>query len=565
LRQQHIPVSSPLVLSIIFALWLMMATAVVWLLSYDTLIQLALHTSGKDHLEQALRESYFTPEKFRWLQYLLPIATLLAIAAVSLGWKKLSRIHVFRYLLADLQRIWRLYKPSGKWEGIVFTGIFVFIIAKALYYIIVSEINYDEAWSYNYYTANPWYLTPFIYSNYPLHELLTHFTKWLPFPMYINLRLPVLITGMIWIVACYLCFSCILNRRAGLIAMALMGTLPPAALYMLHSKGFLMVALFALLQISILYLARQDGWSASKKRWYIITVFMGFWSSPVFFLPFIFNTLSALLLSFGAGGRNQLKSLLIYTAAGIVAGLLVYIPVIAGTGVGPLLNASALNGDPAPHHTMWWHIKLVSEWATGWSWGWMLVAVALAILIGQLAGKYKLIALSGLIAILSIVFIPAITGSFLFPRIWIFVLIPLGWAFLSVINPILNQTKTAIVFVLFFLLSNTYSYTVYGERIWSLAWDHTSTAVSKVLIDKKVSTYYTDFDHIVPIVEYHSRISGHPIRAFISNKQSLRYGNEEILDQADAIVLRRNTTIEVADDLLEIYSDTIGIVFWRPE
>lgn len=563
MKQERIPISFTLVLSCIAVLWLALGAVVIRSLTYEGLIVHVLEISGKHHLESALRETYFSPGKFRWLQILLPTLSITGMAIIALFWKKLGRIHFFRHFPRDLQQSWQVWQPAGRWETWLFSGILLFIAAKALYYLVTSELNYDEAWAFSYFTSNPWYLTPFIYSNYPLHELLTHFTKWLPLPMYINLRLPAFLVGMVWLVAVYLCTARIWNRRAGLVGMALMGTLPPAALYMLQAKGFLGVALCTLLLLTLLHLAYREGWTAKRRRWYVLAIFFGCWSSPIFALPLATLSLCAGLLFLLRDGKGLL-TLTGVTMAGVAAGAILYLPVLIGTGLAPLYNASPFQSESPPHHTMWWHIKFISLWLTGWSWGWMLILTALALFLGWLTGRNRLVALCGIASLLTIVLIPVITGSYVFPRVWLFLVVPLGLAFTGLLSPILRDTRTAAVLALFFLGVNTYSYAVYVERTWSIPWNRSSEQVAKILLDNNVTTYYTDFDYLLPVVEYHYRLAGLPVSAQVTTPGSLRYGDEEQMATADAIIDSGKRGLHIPGNYPVIYSDSILKVYLRP-
>jgi len=556
--------SFTLVLALLAILGLFVSAIVIWIVSYDSLIYHVLSVTGKFHLEDALRERFFTPEKFCWLRTLLPFLAIATGILVFRFRKKIAAIHIFRHYYADICRAWKNLQPSQKSEVFLFRLVFVYITAKALYYIISTDIQYDEAWSFNYYTANPWYLTPFIYSNYPLHELLTHLTKWLPFPMYVNLRLPVLFTGMAWIFACYCCTARLWGKKAGLLAMAILGTLPPAALYMLQAKGFLMVALFTILLTTVLHLVYIHGWNDTRRRWLVLSVFLGLWSSPVFILPLVIQLLTALMLFSFPGKRTCLKELLIWSFAGILAGMCLYLPVLAGTGIDPLIHAATLHGKSPAHHTMWWHIKFISLWVTGWSGGWVLMGIVLLSLLGMFRGKFKFIGICGVLSLFSIVAVPFITGSYLFPRVWIFLLVPVGWALVYVMLPVLRNLKGVFALIIIFLILNTYSYAVYVERTWSYPWDHTSAEISKLFLKKGVRTYYTDFDYILPIVEFNYRLRKKKIQAYISNESSMQFREKGNLSGIDAIVDGENTDLAIPAGFVLAYRDTIARVYWRP-
>ena len=89
------------------------------------------------------------------------------------------------------------FRLQSRKEKIIFCLVLSAITCRSIFYILNRDLQYDEMWSYNYYTSTPFYFNFFMYNNYPLYELTTHFFHWLPFPQKINMRLPVLITGML--------------------------------------------------------------------------------------------------------------------------------------------------------------------------------------------------------------------------------------------------------------------------------------------------------------------------------------------------------------------------------
>src|SRR5580765_6942930 len=158
----------------------------VLLLRYEDLISWIVRELKKPELDSLLRNKVLTPVKFRFLQkislialFVLPLIVFVFFKIKNLLLKKIrSLLEIFRGSLSSWIRV---FASQTKPEKIAFFTALFLIFLRSLYYILTRDLQYDEMWSYNYFTASPFYFT---------------FFNWLPLPGKIQIRLPVLLGGL---------------------------------------------------------------------------------------------------------------------------------------------------------------------------------------------------------------------------------------------------------------------------------------------------------------------------------------------------------------------------------
>jgi len=176
----------------------------------NKLISFIVRVSGRPYLLNILQQQIITPAKFRLIKtgsYILLAADLAVMAGIYYYRKKISVwLQFFRScFLFYIKAVVSVFKQNSKQNNRVFVLLLAVITTRAIYYLLHFELQYDEMWSYNYFTSRPFYFTVFSYNNYPLYQLSTQLFKWLPFSMKVNLRLPVLLAG---ISACIILYAC---------------------------------------------------------------------------------------------------------------------------------------------------------------------------------------------------------------------------------------------------------------------------------------------------------------------------------------------------------------------
>lgn len=315
---------------------------VIIFLDYDRLVHWIVAVLQKPLIESLVRHKALPAGKYRFIQYLCGAGLLLVPLLVFLVLRKADKAHAAVSLVSNslgssgraVTKIF--YQNTAVQNGSVVLAL-VFIAIKSLYYIWAWDLQYDEMWCYNYFTARPFYFTPFAYNNYPLFELSTHIFKGLPLPMKVNLRLPVLVTGLL---SCVLVYACLrrycrshLAALGGLLVYAFM---PVTTLYMLYARGVIFESFFAIAGIfSLLFWLRTD-----RRNWLVIFFLangLGMYAMPTHIYFW------ALLCVLGAGTRlrtrKTIRPFIIANSLALVLSILLYLPVMLGSGLSFVVEA----------------------------------------------------------------------------------------------------------------------------------------------------------------------------------------------------------------------------------
>jgi len=309
--------------------------------NYDSLIVSVAATMHKNGLEEKIRNGVFTRNRFVLLQ---TMSWLVFIVAPFCFWLAVRfRLLIMSYckffidsVLQSLKAVSRIFKDNTKQQN---RGVFalLFIIATFfIYRIIASHISYDEQWCYNYYTDNYFYYSFFTYSSYPLFELTTHFFKWFPFPMQINLRLSPFIFTM---ASCFLLYACIRKYfNSHFIAMGGLATFaftPLTVLYTAFAKGAVHELFFAIAGIfSLLFWLRNTEYKKYLAIYFIAGV-LGLYSMMPHILFLFFLMLAGLWFLV----RKKISCVFLFIKINIVilgCYLIIYSPILLTTGLSVL-------------------------------------------------------------------------------------------------------------------------------------------------------------------------------------------------------------------------------------
>ena len=312
--------------------------------SYDGVVNRIVTGLQKPDLETLIRSRALTARKYRFIQCLCGAGLLLIPVLALIVIRKAGRAGAAMRMAGSsvrngLREVVRVYRQNTAVQNVSIALAILLVLVKCLYYIHTWDLQYDEMWCYNYLTARPFYFTLFAYNNYPLFELSTHLFKLLPLSMKINLRMPVLITG---ILSCVLLYAC-LRRYCGSHLAALGGLLvyafmPVTTLYMLYARGVIFESFFAVAAIFSLFFWVQQG-----DRKYLILFSLanavGMYAMPTHL--YLWGML--FVLGLGACLQRQ-KALQPFVAANGIALLfscLLYLPVLLGSGFSFVAEAVA--------------------------------------------------------------------------------------------------------------------------------------------------------------------------------------------------------------------------------
>lgn len=557
---------------------MMGAVLFISLLDYDLLVTTVTSVIQKNGLEDKIRNSLFTRSRFvivqrvAWLVFFIgPVCFWLAIKYRKLVYN-CCKLMVSSVNYAARTTI-KVFSDNSSKQNIPFFSLMAGVLCFYSWRMVHSYPTYDEMWSYNYYTVNPFYYSFFTYSSYPFFELSTQFFKCLPFPMMFNLRLSSFVFGIATVILLYACLRKYCNNHT--VAMATVfafAFMPVTIIFMVSARGvahelfFATAGLFSLL-----------GWLEKPHRReylviYIIAGTLGLYSmtTHLYFLAFLFVFTTYWLV------KKNKPAWLVFLKANILVSILflaLYTPILLVTGLSVYKDVlvhspsylEMLNRMPSG-------IYQVIEVYAGGNWlnisGYIIAPLVLLLLKHKMPLRLQLlfVVAAGLPVT---VFIFYFVTRFDYPaRAVAFgsLSIPLySCLFASLILPVkTSQSKRLVRSIVLtaglviFLLAGYLS--IPSRPVYK-----SIAEMSKILMENNIQTCYDNsseasgFYVYYPGLEYYYRIRHKKIKLTLSASNSMRYKPLLPGDRYDCIVYNINETDNFRTGYFhEIYRDPEG-------
>ncbi len=542
------------------------------LLPYESLIWLALSVSGKPYLESVLRQKVFTTGKYALLRVIcFMLLAMVPLLALLLLRYKMIVTNYTRFLTDSTKQAWagikHVFLQNKKAQNVAVAVVMLAAAARSLYYITQYPLQYDELWSYNYFTAQPFYYSLFVSSNYPLYEVSTGLFKYLPFSMPVNMRLPVLIAGLL---ACIILYACLKKYfQHHLIAiggMALFAFMPATTFYMLYARGVMYDMVFAIMAFfAVLF------WIENKKALHYLVVYGLATAASMYAMPthlYLWAILFlAMLISCYKTLKNYWKYLIAANAGAGLLSLLLYAPILAGSGISFLLTAASDTVSPRPAvNDLFLYNADISRFFTGYNTG-LFILVSIAFVLLLLTKKFthyrllflccwSLYLLPSFIYFVQNVQVPARALAFtglLVPLLFSAILASLtGTVLRLVLAAGIIVTAGSAAFI-----SHQHHY-----LNWSIELDKHTKQLASVLMQHHITTCYDNssgsgFFYYYPALEYYYRMNGQTFQLYTADKSSLRYKPLPVGDEYDCLVYPSGEKVN-RDSFIVLFSDEVS-------
>jgi hypothetical protein len=540
--------------SIVFIIGIGILIPLIFIITSDreSFINFILQHLQRPYLDNILEQKIITGRKFLLLKqvsYLLIFIDAVAISLLYYYRNKSIRFlsFIFHSVYSGFRSVILVFKTSNKKENIIFGSLLVIIILRGLYYIIITDLQYDEMWCYNYYASRPAYLTIFSYANYPLYELVTHISKWLPFSAKINLRLPVLFTGI---------FSCIIiyagtkkitnNFLTALACMLLFAAMPFATQYMLYGKGTGIEIFFAITSFFCVVFFLKEAQHKKYLVLFILANVCGLYAMPT---HIYFWMLQLLIPCFYilAYRKSLLKIFLIGNVLVLLIGFICYLPIILGSGVSFVTTSTWDHNDlPDSYSSVSSLIKLINLYFTGNNYG-LIIALFIAVVVLFVNKKnrkeyfflsafaFSLLILPVAIRFIQHIHIPERAVGF------IGLIIPLCSFFIFfLLKDFMNYYLRAGILIFLFVSMCVVSH-FHPFRFWSAKLDANAIGVSNLLMQHHVATCYDNapyskFFYYYPALEFYYAENKMNIDISMAAQNSQRYKPFSLTDNYDCII-----------------------------
>ena len=518
--------------------------------SRENFIDFILQHLRRDYLSDILRNKIITPQKFLLIRYAcfaLIVFDVVFVLLMIFFRRKIIEFFsfVFNAIAAGFISVARVFNTSSKTENFIFLFLFAIIFARGLFYIITTNLQYDEIWCYNYFTSRPVYLNFFSFCTYPFYEITTHIFKWLPFSMKVNLRLPSLIFGLGVFVIIYACTKKLsAHFLTSLACAALFVALPFGACYMMLAKGVMEEIFFAAISFFSIVFFLKDVSCKKYMALFVLANIAGMYAMPthIYYCALLFAICFVYILYF------QKSVLTLFVFANILILLLsflCYAPVFIGSGISTVSNIAFGNfTTPDPWPNIFSFIGYISLAFTGSKY---LLAIALIIaafflFINKLKTLFFLFGFGILlfllpfpIRILQHLYIPERSVAF------INFIIPLCiFIIFFIIKKLMKEHVLCLLFIILFVSSLMISHSHFF-RFWSAKQDKNAIEISELLMAHHVENCYdnapaSQFYYYYPALEYYYGRKKTTIHLTMAAQKSLRYKPFLQTDNYDCII-----------------------------
>ncbi|HEY4876266.1 MAG TPA: hypothetical protein VIH86_11875 [Puia sp.] len=540
--------------SIIFMIGIAVLIPLIFIITSEreSFIAFILQHLQRPYLSNILEQKIITERKFLLLKQAGYVLIFIDAVAIFLLYYYKSKLidflnFIFHSVYSAFRSLILVFKTSSKKENIIFGALLAIIILRGLYYIIITDLQYDEMWCYNYYTSRPVYLTVFSYANYPLYELVTHISKWLPFSAKINLRLPVLFAGIFSCIIIYVCTKKITNNfLTALACMLLFAAIPFATQYMLYGKGTGIEIFFAITSFFCLVFFLKEAKNKKYLLLFVIANLFGLYAMPT---HIYFWTLQLVFGGFYIWiyRKNLFKIFFVGNVLILVIGFLCYLPMIAGSGI-PFFTTSSWDYNDLldPYSSVSSLIKLINLYFTGNNYG-LITALLIAVVVLFVNKKnrkeylfllpfaFSLLILPVAIRFVQHIHIPERAVGF------IGLIIPISvFCIFFLLKDLVNYYLRAGILIFLFVSMCVVSH-FHPFRFWSTKLDKNAISISNLLMQHHVATCYDNatsskFFYYYPALEFYYAQNKMNIDISMAAKNSQRYKPFSFADNYDCII-----------------------------
>lgn len=300
---------------------------------------------------------------------------------------------------------------------------------------LYRPVRQDEAFTYLGYASQPLYQALSDYSqpnNHLFHTLLVFLSTQLLGNTLTGLRLPALLGGLAMMPAVFAVTGALYNRRAALVAMALVACAPPFIEYSVNARGYTWQTVFVLLTAWFACRIGEEGSARSDWLGLVLAIAIAVYTIPTSVIPCAAIALWLMLIRWQSCGWNGLLSVVremipVFLAV-LVLVMLLYLPPMIASGPEAIVDNRYI-------HSMRWarFLPQIPDFARTtwirWNDGWPLalqLAVSAGFILGIVAhpkiGR-QVIPLPLFVILFCVMFI-FVRTTFGFSRAWLYL-----WAF----------------------------------------------------------------------------------------------------------------------------------------
>jgi hypothetical protein len=546
-----------------FSLWL---TLLFYTKSYDGFIEWLVAALQKSDNWISFFKNRFSVNIFQWVKQLIIVfdAGVLFLS----GWgvynhKKIEAavLPCVLFFIGRIKKGVRRFNALPLFERSVFWIITLFAFGKALWYDAVFPVQYDEAWSYNYYISNDLWQSFLLPSNN--HKLFTFIAWWfnlLPFDKLFMIRIPNAFAGVFLFITFFYFAKKYFSSGVALLGFVWLATCVPVAGYMTSARSYIYVVFFSLLLLILYFESDRFSRSRSFLLLFILTIVLGYSSNPTFFLCHFILSVYFFLRRFMLRRFNVMKRLFTGNLVALPFLGLLYTSDILGGHFSGLLDIAYKENN---HQNYFWEcIRFNAGFQTGFENAYILFVIILLAGIGLLFTKFPKPGALLFYAVLSIAWLPVYsllvheeTSRHKTIYITISVTLLLMFILQFLFDSYLKNKYLIVLAALFITGINTFNLNRHSWFTWSVPIDKSVRNVSHVLLENHAVDCYVIPFYYKPGIEFYHKINSERIRLYMDEANSVDYDETLLIKKYPEFIL----TDQVQKDT--IMKDKYRIVF----
>ena len=462
------------------------------------------------------------------------------------------------------------FKSMPFYARCLFFLLLVFVIIKGGWYIINWPLQYDEAWTYNYYIGNSFwqsFLLP--HNNHILFTATAWFFKWLPVDPQISIRLPNLIAGVMLVIFFFFFIKRYFSIKTALFSTCWLATCSPVVFYMLYARGYLFILLFTLIALWLQIILVEDSRRKLIRFALLPAIVFGYWSNPVFLYP---HAAIGLTMIIWLVSKKDWKSLWQSISIHILSVLFVvvlYLPTLLSSHIYDLMNVGVNHSFDI---SFFWKPFYNNAWFIfGFHKGYFILAsvVLLFFLASFLQKRFEPLQWFVAASIFILSFFSVLQSLPLAGHITIFFSISMAVMLAFIFRTIemkMAVNKTALI-VLLASIASFNSVTAHRHHWfnWSVSYDKSAKKIAGLMVEKNIKSCYLTVNYYKPHLEYYYKIRGRKLVVSLPDSISQDYRDFKPGEEEMVIIRNNKPTGLSLTDYKEFYKDETITAFIRKD
>ncbi len=462
---------------------------------------------------------------------------------------------------AGVKAEFRSIPAYARW---LFFFLLAFVFLKGGWYIINWPLQYDEAWTYNYYIGNSFWQSFILpHNNHTFFTVVAWFFHLLPIDPQISMRLPNLLAGLILITIFFFFIKRHVSLHAALISTFFLATCCSAVFYMLYARGYLFVMLFTLIALWSQLIVLDWRRSSFYKPLLFTAIVLGYWSNPVFLYPHVAIGLTMILSLLKKKEFKIIWKNVFIHALAILLVLILYLPTLLSSHIYELTNKGVQRSFEAG--ILWKSFFNNSRFIFGFEKAYILFFLII-LLFAWASIKRKQFDFFQWFAAMSfvVIFLFSFLQSLpLAGHITIFFAISVAIMLACIFNSIKINKPILFLMLAGIIVFNSYMAHTHRWFNWSVQYDKGAKELADEMLKRNIQSCYLTVNYYKPHLEYYYKINDEKIRVSLQDPASQDFRPFDPAEE-EVVIIRTNRSSNLPlSGYLQLYKDETITAFIR--